>query len=483
MNPIFLTSNIIYILLSFILYLFDNGTYEYEILFLSVSYTLISFVSFIFFNNDIRFRYKWLKPSNLFVLALLIVNIQLFIDLLLGYRSISDSVFISSSLINKGTLLSSGCIVAFITGNLLKSFRSKKIPKINVLKVRYVPSVYILLSVVVFGIFLKQLGRDFYTGVAYLQSGGYDAEVGILNYIELLLNAINATILIMYSYLNKDNNKISDVRSYFKYMPWIFWLSFFAYVFLRLISGDRGPFIYSLLLLFYSITYCIGFNLKLKTVILIIICGGLFLTAVGIGRTYGEGMSFLQKLEKGIKGERLYAREEAETISPATVELAGSLKCNQIALDGVHLKKDNTIHYGGYLFLGIVKSIPFLSSSLKTFNVKPRDASTSNYITTSYLGNEYTYGLGTTCVADFYLDFGFIGSLVMMFILGVGFKYIDGKIYDVASDYSIYSIAICIWIASKVIYIPRSTITLEVKPLIIIFILIYIGKYFKIKYE
>ena len=167
-----------------------------------------------------------------------------------------------------------------------------------------------------------------------------------------------------------------------------------------------------------------------------------------------------------------------KTVINSTEELANSFLCNEIAVNEIQ-NLNKSYNYGGYQLSYILNTIPYMPSFLRhTLKIDQDRLSSSSYITTSYLGKDPTYGLGTTCIADFYLDMGLIGVFLGMFLTGLLFHRVD-RFICFSQTQSLLVSVIMFGYASKAIYIPRSALLMQLQWLLMILIIIIVCKKLK----
>ena len=347
----------------------------------------------------------WVRPSYIFLLSLLIVNLQTIIDVLLGFGTISLHLetIRYSSVLGKSLFLGIIAISSFLFGNFIAKGTSFSLVE----KYKKRPFLYfwVLCSVISFILFVVNIDLfSFLTGLNYKGSGAYDRTVDASSKWETLFDVFSTITLAIVTKKNMAKGIHKSVFSFLKAIPLPFLLVSFLYILLRLLSGDRGPVLYTFLMYFYSYILTSGFHLRLRYIILFVILGAFFISLLNFVRGYGVNQSFGERVSRGFT--EMVNGTEANSISPLTKELAKSVNCNFIAINDIN-SNITTFQNGRYNLCELLASIPGSNYVLKNvFNVDISRYSTAEYVTVSFFGKEYPLGLGTTAVTDFYLDFG-----------------------------------------------------------------------------
>ena len=208
--------------------------------------------------------------------------------------------------------------------------------------------------------------------------------------------------------------------------------------------------------------------------------GASFVSVLGIARSYKLNLSFEERIVMAIKSFQEYGRfkeRKEATILAATEELSGSFMCNQIAVRAVD--RGEPFHYGKYQVSYILNMIPFLPSTLRDLlGIPETELSSSTVINNYYLGKHSKWALGSSCIADFYLELGLLGVLIGLFVVGMFYKYIDSFLIVDNSSFNIITTTLFIIYSSKAIYIPRSMFLGELKLFLMPIIILYLYNYF-----
>ena len=122
----------------------------------------------------------------------------------------------------------------------------------------------------------------------------------------------------------------------------------------------------------------------------------------------------------------------------------------------------------------ILSTIPFSSRITRSFlDSHWKYQSSDFFITYLIQGNFYTYGNGTSLIADLYLSFGLIGIIIGMLFLGVVIKKIERKVI-LDLNASIYNIVLYISLCGYAIIEARSGLFSPINYIVFSILLTYI---------
>lgn len=423
---------------------------------------------FLKYQQNSEFKGLWYKPSNVFIFAYLCVNFQYVVDLCLNYRLYDD--FYNPSTVNTMTWLSALGIVAFSIGYYLAPKPKQKYnDEPNVV---FGKTIISFIQVLLFALWV--LTADVARIAAGLTYGDEDKST---NSFESLFYCATIALLVTII-VNKKSLNLKGFKEFVKSIHPVNWICICAYLLIRLMSGDRGSFMYMLLAIFYTYVMLTNAKLRMTRIVVAIVGFALLLNLIGIARSSTLEKGFIDRITIAFTDfSSSDARFSERTISPLTEELAGSVLCNEIAVNEID-NRHQTLHYGKYTFYQIVQCIPFVSSFLANTLKIPDDELSSNIMMTDiYVGRHDIYQIGTTVVAESYLDMGVIGVIIMLLFIGYCFKYID---YCICIDQPTSIVQLCavLLFASMAIYIPRSTFFIQLKKIIPILVLFFTNKIF-----
>lgn len=199
--------------------------------------------------------------------------------------------------------------------------------------------------------------------------------------------------------------------------------------------GDRGAAIQTSLVLLFS--YNIFYKRISKAKIILIFIAGFV------------GLTLVSALRGKDGNNRQLNQVEFTRYYDFTMDLIVN---NRNLYAGYDYVNKNGINYGRSSIPYIFAPVPLLPSFITTslYGVKPQELSTGTILTNDV---NATWGLGTNLIADIYMQFGFLGVIIMMFLLG----YIVSKL--ALNKKGKLFVTVCyIFIASFSIYMARSSL-------------------------
>ncbi|WP_262483404.1 O-antigen polymerase [Chryseobacterium piperi] len=236
----------------------------------------------------------------------------------------------------------------------------------------------------------------------------------------------------------------------------------FIYTLVFIYVGDRGSAIQTSLVLLFS--YNIFYKKISKTkVTLIFIAGFVGLTLVSSLRSQDGN----NKKLNDVQFTHYY---------DFTMDLIVN---NRNLYAGYDYANKNGINYGMSSIPYLFAPVPMLPSFITTnlYGVKPQELSTGSILTNDV---NATWGLGTNLIADIYMQFGFLGVIILMFLLG----YVVSKL-ELNRKRKLFVTICYIFISSFSIYMARSSLFDTVRYItwaaIIYYLLFYLFKPFLTK--
>lgn len=203
----------------------------------------------------------------------------------------------------------------------------------------------------------------------------------------------------------------------------------------------------------------------------------IFITLLGQVRLMDKNIPFIERLIMAYNGEGTNSTFlESKSISPQTKELGSSVKALHVAVSSV--PKKNDYFYGRLQLQFILGTIPF-GTEFKRLLFEDNSYKTTgsgNFITWVVLGENPYYGLGTTCVADLYLDLDFLGVLIGMFIFGILIRKSELALFEEQIPSLFLQVFSFVYLAFS-LYIPRSMLLFNLKICVFIFIVLIFNKY------
>ena len=363
-------------------------------------------------------QYK-VRPVLFFLLSFWIVNCQLYLDLLAGMIPADFYAFSNEALINQGALLTAIAFMSFSVGYKLTSYYSTDQKEL----IPYHPTANVFLiifQIICFVWWLTSLTPEDFTGSNYSESGAFDKVNTIAGYAEIFF--ITAQILCLSYYMKKPDNCNSFI-TFITRISGLVLITSLSYVVIRLFSGDRGGAIYTVTLYLFAYLFKVRKQIRLLPFVGVLIIGAVVMTSIGLTRTRNYDLSLSEKLTYAVENQDMI---EAPSISPYTQELANSAHCTHIALEQIELV-GQPYTKGLFHLCYVLKFIPFVGNYVvnEILHVPRILQSSSEFVTITFNGPYYTWGLGTTTIADNYLEFGLIGVIIGLFIIGFCFKKVD----------------------------------------------------------
>ena len=417
----------------------------------------LCYVLFVAKLNSVKYPrvYKNLTiPSYLVLLGLIIVNFQTVVNVVLGYAPIGEYLHSTAydSVVGKVVFAGNIAVCTFAWSHHL--YKPK--PWLHTSIDKYNPHVlWPYLAFIAFVLFMLNINVSFFlSGEDYVDSGGYDRGVKSYAVYEMLFEVFNTISLASIVKKNVHKEKWT-VFAFIKELPLLLIAANVIYIFLRAASGDRGPVIYTSLMFFFSYVYLSKIRIRPLYVVIIGFVAAFVVSIANVVRSEDHSLSLSERVASGLEDKQ--GKIVRESISPYTQELASSVNCNFIAIHDI--ENDMTdYNYGRYSITPLLSVIPgstYITKNVLGFKLQ----GAGEYISTSFFGKYYPYGLGTTPLAVFYLDFGLIGVILGFILIGIIYKRMDYKlIMERKTD--IVSLILFLKCASLSIYLPRSSISL-----------------------
>lgn len=429
----------------------DKGYINISLILVSIQFCL--FMVFGLHSNKTLYS-NWTNPSYILILGIVIVHLQNIINVQLNFDDFSSYIVrpVRSDTYVKFAYLSIiGVIVLLIS---LFSFSPDHIKKYAYREgVNPRPWLYVVV-VCLIGFLATSDVHSLISGEGYKNIETATADI----YMELMFGFSLVIYISLKTIEIKWSKTKQTLRSYIKSFPKLFWTIISVYIVVRLFSGDRGPVIYTLLYIFFSYLYVTRKRFKLTTVALAVFFAAVFITIIGIARLGALRASLGDRLGAAVESQLSGGALLASSVCPPTQELANSSMCLAIAIDGID-SKDIDYQYGRYTFYNLLSAIPFVGSFLQRLcGVDMGNVSSSSYITKRGLGKHPAYGLGTSAIADFYLEFGLFGVIIGFISMGYIYRFVDFIFLDSVVVSPVIMIS-SLQIAAYAIYIPRYSLS------------------------
>lgn len=447
------------------------GTFNNVLFDMSMVVVIFVVVKFLIGSQKGDLKGFWLKPSYFFVLGFLAVNFQVLLDYRLGLKSDTSQLVLYPSIFNHCTTLGVVGLAAFVAGYF--SSRSK-VRQTTANAVNDGSLLFLSLAqLVVFAFFIYNIDLvSFLSGMDY---GIADSNTTRMYYFENLLYVCNAVIIVT---VIKSMN-ISNLRGYIHAFPVLPLIIIGLYMIMRLLSGDRGPFIYTALLLMFGYLFATKKKIRFVKVFLILLAGMLFVSVIGIARSLDRSDSFSNRFTQGLNAFSESGRfgSDEKTVFKLTEEFGVSFIVNQVDVNAVEVEGEK-LHYGTYQLITVLNSIPFAPGFIaNVLHIRPEDRGSSGFANYHFFGGyDRNYGIGTTVIGDFYLDLGVIGVLIGLFLAGMLFRFLDSTICCRQKEtIGIYLLLFVLLFSAKSIYVPRSILLIDLQSFVLGVILLFVN--------
>ncbi len=433
---------------------------------------ILSFVSLVMFacarDQVLPVKKSALRPSVLFLIGFYIVHFQLYLDVLFGQLSPDDPTWmIDSDLILKSANISLIGLASFFAGYFIKPgklYFSRK--QISTYPLNYL----IHLSAIFFVAFLLGTDWKYFSDALYGQEGSAGT---MFSYLVRLFECSLYAIPILHCRNIQAQRVHVSLGVFIKELGY-YNLILLAYLILILVAGDRGQVIY--FGVFYFASYLVASNKRIsaRQLALMLIIGSTGAAILGLSKSYRIKTSMMDRFRLALSEESI---ERLNSISPFTQELAGSVRTLHKVVEFV----PSVFGYvGGRLQIQQVLSIiPTGSRWLVLAGVVPNEfrfAGSAAYATWLLEGDNPTSGAGSTCIVDFYLDFGVPLVVAGMFVFGFWVRRFDVNMYGSTIPLWL-SVSILVYL-SRMIYVSRSTVLFQLKLVAWVFALLFVYQRF-----
>lgn len=326
-----------------------------------------------------------------------IFNSQELLELISRLR-ISQNVFIKSNLLLGISLplISAGYLKAINPNTGLMTSSKRKLSKINITPFVYLSIIFLFLSVSITGLTI---------GSTYRGASSY--------YYILVIRAVLITAtLIVYNNI-AGYNPLTSGKIELKKSNYFHFTVIFLFIVYVLIGGDRGPALTVMSILIFGYILMNNMKVKFKNFIygsiLIILISTVF-SFIEVLRRFDVETFSLNVIDNA-----MVAYDDFESIPGITI------RCTSLAIEGI----ENNLYphtYGFFLVQSIIKGIPFLGNLLINTLVDENSIlanGSANLLSIQHHGVGYTSGIGTSYLADTYIEFGLIGVILVSFLYGI----------------------------------------------------------------
>lgn len=433
-------------------------------------------ITYTFRQKNRAIKGNYITLTFLFLLSLLIVHFQYYLDYTLSFRTELDTkYYLDYAIVPKAITIAVVSCIFYLIGSTFSSFRFSPDSNNKIYQNRHFSLIFLKITLVSFFLLnIYSTPLDYYNG-----NYGEYLNLGKTSYLQLKSNHllqisiwsyIVASVIIIASKESIVN--ISFIKYILKF-GFIFVAVMTIYCILTLLSGSRGPVIKIGILLYvgYLVTQKKTVNVVALFVLMYIV--GYSVEFIGYFRNVDGDLNFLTKFNLALElREALNESSNQNSIFPPSTELAGSIFAyHTVVMDQEH----NEILYGLGALGSFVSIFPGLGTLISNaFNV---DFIGSSQYITELLGT--SYGTGTTALADIYLNFGFIGTIIIFTIFGYFLTNLDNKaLTSFKNNDLIVQVAFMVLI-SNAIYLGRSSIFVAFGDIVLVYIFIMLSSLFR----
>lgn len=411
---------------------------------LMVMFALLAF-SFRKENCDILKR-NCLKPSLIFFVGYIIVHFFEYLAFVLDiHKHIWRIEFVNPSIVSEASICSLCSLLMLLIGYNLFNFKPKykygiKEKKIHIEKIL---DIVLAISVLLFYTFTDD----------YYFEGGYSDILngeGLSLMSEISQKIIHACQLAYCLDKASNINTRISMQKYVLSYSLVYYSSMLFYFALVLMSGDRGPILYIGLIYIASYYIINRIKIKLLTGIACLIIAAFTISLFGTVRELSGSLS----VDKILK-----AQEYREgNLGNDNLLFSNTSELSNV-VGAYHVLYYYTNEVGSLHALGIVNQMLGIVPGLRHFLYPLLDIN-ADYLNSAILSTQLLnsdHGMGSTCLADLYLNLGFIGSMVLSMLFGMSLRKMDLLLYEIGHSSNIYMSLLCLSVLSFSIYIARST--------------------------
>ncbi len=302
---------------------------------------------------------------------------------------------------------------------------------------------------------------EFYLAGSYGSNQGETIAAGLKHFLILFKVFYSSSIVLDIYRLRIEHNRLNPFEFLFASNKLVIVLVS-VFLLLSFYVGDRGPIIQTLAL--YGAAYSIFFmRIRLYQFLTIALIGVLIMGFMGKFRTREDGLSLALRMEEG-----KYEFQDSKWYD-IPGELGSNVRVLHVALP---IAEQRGYFWGLFKLNNIVSAVPFASRIVSAV-VGPymSGLTSSHYMTAVIIGPYSRIGVGTTIIADIYLDFGLFGCVILMGLLGGGFAWIENRGFYTNSLYSHTLFMMCV---SFAFYWSRSSYITNIKEITWTLLLIFV---------
>ncbi|WP_459186835.1 O-antigen polymerase [Parabacteroides sp. APC149_11_2_Y6] len=417
----------------------ENSFLSKQSLLLTVTSAIVVFVLyFCHRENNVNLRRNNFKISTIFCLSFFIVHFLGYLSYGLGVNDkIMNMEFCDNNIINEAAICSLCSFICFVLGYLSTESTLRNTKYSSYESKKYL-EYFMFFFLCAFYFFTDK--RYFQPGGngLILNSGGFSIT-GYVSQTSFQACLLGASIIRVYRYSNLT------IKQYVKSYSLIYYISLLIYIYLTLISGDRGPLI--MIAFSYSLPYFVVNKKKMglqKTLLFLTVSISCLMFLASL-RSLEQNLS-ISKMEEAYSKTVTSLDTHENTFFFVTHELSDIVGTYHVVYD--YAKKNGNVYGIGFIdqLLGIIPGLRPLLYPIIGFDNRKYGTS---LLSTSIIGADV--GLGTTCVSESFFNLGFIGTLIFFYMFGFIVKKLDILLYQknpkliffvLAVSYLVYSVNI-----------------------------------------
>lgn len=445
-----------YTLFCCILFFTVSGEYNSTYIILPVFLCFI----FILFKWNVNKDTDWFSLDMVFVGLFYLIHFGYLFCFELGLVEYDTEVFWSSLHMNSTVILASAAVSSYLTGFSLISpkteYSNLNFYHKNEESIWLISKILLIIVILMFWMPILSIINLALSDYTNLIRVGELSSIGKLYWVGQYL-AIFALSMIFLGFF-----KYKRLNSIFFYLAIFYILCYF-------LIGDRGGFLYYVIIPLIAYHYFYK-KIQIKkigvAIILILLCSSV-ISVSRVSSTYNP-----------IDAYKLYKESEHKDnpLIEAFSEFGTSVKTVNIMLANVPNQYD--YWYGKSYLDSMLIIFPSLFSTRSSQGIDV-------WLTETFFG-KYTYGRGGSMLMESYGNFGFLGSLLFFNLLGLVSAYLYRNIKSNNSllyfiFYLAFVASICIWMRNTSSYLFRTLAWTVLLYYIIIFLISYLPRKFRVK--
>lgn len=399
----------------------------------------------------------YLRHSVFFILCFSIVFFQYHIDYILGFVDDDlQKIWIDTKYVSKALSITILVLNSFFLGyHIIRSKERNNFVCSNIAYTYRIKKQICYIGYAMLLVYLLTVDKDFL-------NGGYakGAEMGEVNVIIVLLQSVIIATVVLYC--EDFKGRIVNTADFVKKTKLPLGL-ILLYIITIIISGRRGGSVrmFSLLLIMYI--YLVH-KVNYKRLFLIAIVVGFVFSIVGATR----------QMDNGSLREGMNVITSNYSVSPFTKELAGSIQTFHVAVS--NFPQIYPFNYGITFFPGFLVLIPGAERLYREVLTSGVPMGSGDVLTMIYFNDDPQWGLGSSLIADSYISFGTIGSIILFFILGRFLRYLEVETFCRRRSPYILALSFCCY--SQFLIINRGSFNGMFLSVSYSFIIIYFARLF-----